>query len=132
MHRLTTGAVGRIDSIVRSYGGDLYRHVGNTVIAAFGARRAHGNDPERAVRAALDLNRNLYGGAEPPRIGVACGLVVVDGGPDFVLTGTAVQEGGRLATLADPGSILISHGVRNALDGFLDLESREGTAVAPA
>jgi DNA-binding SARP family transcriptional activator len=126
MHRLTTDAVGRIQTTVRTYGGDLYRHVGNTVIAAFGARRAHGNDPERAVRAALDLNRNLNGGAEPPRIGVACGLVVVDGGPDFVLTGTAVQEGGRLAALADPGCILISHAIRNALDGLLDLESGEG------
>ena len=126
MHRLATGTVSRIESTVRTYGGDLYRHVGNTVIAAFGARRAHGNDPERAVRAALDLNRNLDGGTAPPRIGVACGLVVVDGGQDFVLTGTAVQEGGRLATLAEPGCILISHAVREALDGFLYLESGAG------
>lgn len=102
MHRRTADAVVRIDTTVRNYGGDLYRHVGNTVFAAFGARRAHGNDPERAVRTALDLLRSEEGG-EPPRTGVACGLVMVDGGPDLILTGAAVQEGGRLAMLAEPG-----------------------------
>jgi DNA-binding SARP family transcriptional activator/tetratricopeptide (TPR) repeat protein len=125
-HRLMTGAVGHVESVARSYGGELYRHVGNTVIAAFGARRAHGNDPERALRAALDLRAKLPGRIERPRIGVACGPVVVDGGSDFVLTGTAVQEGGRLATLAEPGNILISQAVRDGLDGSLELESGAG------
>ncbi|WP_203103048.1 BTAD domain-containing putative transcriptional regulator [Skermanella rosea] len=126
MHRQTADAVGHVERIARSYGGDLYRHVGNTVIAAFGARRSHGNDPERALRAALDLRAGVDGTAEPPGIGVSCGLVVVDGGPDFVLTGTAMQEGNRLATLAGPGDILVSRGVREALDGFLDLEGGGG------
>ncbi|WP_169789355.1 BTAD domain-containing putative transcriptional regulator [Skermanella aerolata] len=125
MHRRTAGAVVRIDTTVRNYGGDLYRHVGNTVFAAFGARRAHGNDPERAVRTALDLLRSEEGG-EPPRTGVACGLVMVDGGPDLMLTGAAVQEGGRLAMLAEPGEILISQAVREALDGLLDLKGTHG------
>ena len=43
----------RVDGIVESFGGTVDKHIGDCVMAAFGAPVAHGNDPERVARAAL-------------------------------------------------------------------------------
>ena len=42
-------------TIVERYGGTLEKYIGDAVMAVWGAPTAHEDDPERAVRAALDI-----------------------------------------------------------------------------
>src|SRR5262247_1864022 len=41
---------------IERYGGFVEKYVGDAVLAVFGAPRAHEDDPERALHAALDLH----------------------------------------------------------------------------
>ena len=45
-----------MDRTVAAYGGSVIDHAGDGVLAVFGAPVAYGNDPERAVRAALEMH----------------------------------------------------------------------------
>jgi class 3 adenylate cyclase len=55
VHGLLERFFARIDGIVQSFGGTVDKHIGDCVMAVFGAPVAHGNDPERAARAALAI-----------------------------------------------------------------------------
>ena len=44
------------DRAIEHYGGTVDKHMGDSVMALFGAPVAHGDDPLRAVRAALDIH----------------------------------------------------------------------------
>src|SRR2546423_500876 len=44
-----------VDGVVGEHGGTVDKHVGETLVALWGARGARGGDPERAVRAALAM-----------------------------------------------------------------------------
>ena len=66
MHAITDRFFGLADGLIERFGGSIDKHIGDCVMAVFGAPVAHGNDPERAVRAALairdampDLGREL-------------------------------------------------------------------------
>ena len=77
----TSIAFGR--ELVR-FGGTVEKFIGDAVCGFFGAPRAHGDDPERAVRAALavvdwiaDLNEGDVEPALHVRVGVATGEALV-------------------------------------------------------
>jgi class 3 adenylate cyclase len=53
-----------VDGIVLGYGGTVDKHIGDAVMALFGAPRAHDDDPLRATRAALDIHEALPGLSE--------------------------------------------------------------------
>ena len=48
-----------VDDIVLGYGGTIDKHIGDAVMALFGAPRAHDTDALRAARAALDIHAAL-------------------------------------------------------------------------
>jgi class 3 adenylate cyclase/tetratricopeptide (TPR) repeat protein len=108
-----------VGRIVAEYGGWVERHIGDCVMAVFGAPTAHGNDDERAIRAALSVRDAMAGlGAEirhdiNVHIGLACGQVVaggsgIDGHRDYVVTGPSVNLASRLADAAAAGEIFVS------------------------
>jgi class 3 adenylate cyclase/tetratricopeptide (TPR) repeat protein len=116
----------RLADEIGRYEGLLEKFMGDAVLAVFGVPRAHEDDAERAVRAALEmqavlseLNRSFAAEGKPElamRIGVEAGEVLVDveraSGPrDRMLTGDAVNTAARLQTAADPGRVLVGPGV---------------------
>jgi imidazoleglycerol phosphate dehydratase HisB/class 3 adenylate cyclase len=55
VHTLLSRFFDRADRIVEDHGGRVDKHIGDCVMAVFGAPIAHGNDAARAVRSALAL-----------------------------------------------------------------------------
>ena len=45
--------------VVQKYGGTVDKFIGDEIMALFGAPVAHGNDAERALRAALEMTEEL-------------------------------------------------------------------------
>ena len=56
-HTLLNRYFEAVDGIVAGYGGFVDKHMGDNVMAVFGAPTAHSDDPQRAVRAALDIHK---------------------------------------------------------------------------
>ncbi len=124
------------DEIVRSFGGRVDKHIGDAVMAVFGAPVSHGNDSERAVRAALEIH-DVLKTFEPPlsaHIGIANGVVVAsrtgsDTHREYTVTGNSVNLAARLQDLAGHGESLASASVRNALAGIFGWEPKGETAI---
>lgn len=110
------------DRAIADYGGRIDKHIGDEVMAVFGAPQAHDNDPERAVRAALAIHDGIAN-FEPPlqvHVGIASGTVVASGtGSDthreYTVIGDSVNLASRLCDLAGPGEIIISSEVHRAI-----------------
>ena len=92
-------------------GGTVEKFAGDAVMAAFGAPAAREDHVERALHAALAMQRRLVelGGQLSLRIGVNTGEVVVGPareGSSFV-TGDPVNVAARLEQIAEPGDVLV-------------------------
>ena len=115
------------DGAVERYGGHVDKHIGDGVMAVFGAPVAHTDDSERAVRAALDIHRDI-GQFDPPltvHVGIASGEVVASGlgseaHQEYTVTGESVNLASRLQDLARSGETLISKAVHDAVAGQVD------------
>lgn len=101
--------------VVNRFGGIALRVVGDQLIALFGAPVAHGDDAERAVRAALELHHcaRHQGGALgrlPLRVGLNTGEMMFGPvGPDreFTVVGDAVNVASRLSASAPPAGTVV-------------------------
>jgi class 3 adenylate cyclase/tetratricopeptide (TPR) repeat protein len=128
------------DHLVVEHGGRVDKHVGDCVMAVFGAPVAHGNDAERAVRAALTIRDAMPAlSAEAGRpvrvhIGIAGGQVVASGTGsathrEYTVTGDTVNLAARLTDAARPGEALVSKAVWQALADRLDCEETGALTV---
>jgi hypothetical protein len=117
-----------VDGIVVGYGGTVDKHIGDAVMALFGAPRAHDDDPMRAARAALDIHEALgrmsVHTIRPlqAHVGIASGEVVAGilgraEASDYTVLGDSVNLAARLVAAAGPGETLLSDGVYRALSG---------------
>ena len=118
--------------------GTVEKFIGDAVMAAFGAPVAHEDDAERALHAALAMQRRfgeLFGEQLALRIGVNTGDVVVGRpreGSSFV-TGDTVNVCARLEQAAAPGEILVGERTAAAVRGafeFGDLQTVEAKGKA--
>jgi class 3 adenylate cyclase len=92
---------------IEAAGGTIEKFAGDAVMAAFGAPEALEDHAERALHAALSMQRRVEGGFAL-RVGVNTGEVVVGRpreGSSFV-SGNAVNVAARLEQAAEPGEIL--------------------------
>jgi class 3 adenylate cyclase/tetratricopeptide (TPR) repeat protein len=131
IHALLGCFFDQVDRLVEEHGGHIDKHIGDCVMAVFGAPVAHGNDSERAVRAALaireampDLSARL-GRTIGVHIGVAGGQVVASrtGSAShraYTVTGDTVNLASRLTDAAGSGEILISAKVRRSVGDRFD------------
>ena len=131
LHTLVTRFYEAADGIVEGYGGTVDKHLGDGVMALFGAPRAHGDDPVRAVRAAFDIHQAMAGlSAEAGRTlaihaGIASGEVVAGGlgreaHQEYTVLGESVNLAARLDGLAGAGETLIAEAVRLAVAGQVE------------
>ena len=100
----------RLVAVVTEFGGRVDKIVGDAIIALFGAPIAHEDDAERAVRAALVMQRTISETQEGVhlRVGINTGEVLVGAiraGGDYTAMGDVVNVASRLQTLAAPGHI---------------------------
>src|SRR5436853_7664111 len=111
---------------IESAGGTVEKFIGDAVLASFGAPAALEDHAERALHAALGMQRRLrelFGDRLALRIGVNTGEVVVGRpreGSSFV-TGDAVNVGARLEQAAGPGEILVGERTAGAARGAFEL-----------
>jgi class 3 adenylate cyclase len=100
--------------VIAEHGGTLEKFIGDALMAVFGLPQAHGNDPERALAAALALRAAVAEDAVLAErfalhIGVNTGEVVAAADPtsaDSLVTGDAVNTAARIYDAAAPGEIL--------------------------
>jgi class 3 adenylate cyclase/tetratricopeptide (TPR) repeat protein len=139
-HTLLNRYFGVVDKIVESYGGSIDKHMGDNVMAVFGAPVAHTDDPERAVRAAHDIHDAVtklgdnVSGPLQVHIGIASGQVVASGtGSDthreYTITGDSVNLASRLQNVARAGETCISDAVQRAVAGFAVCEAMDEVAI---
>ena len=111
---------------IEGAGGTVEKFVGDAVMAAFGAPAALEDHAERALHAALSMQRRLeelFGDSLSLRIGVNTGEVVVGqprDGSSFV-TGDAVNVAARLEQAAEPGEVLVGERTAVAVLGAFEL-----------
>ncbi len=145
VHTIQKAYFSRSRKAIERHGGVVEKFIGDAVMAVFGVPTAYEDDPERAIRAALDmqaamgeLNQDLaddsmlYGDqaglARSLRIGVNTGRVVISfmgGAEDFVAVGDTVNVTSRLESVAPPGGILISNACYRHVRGVFGVEPRE-------
>jgi class 3 adenylate cyclase/predicted ATPase len=107
----------RADRIVIEAGGTVDKHIGDCVMAVFGAPVAHGDDAVRACRAARDiLDIGEAGAALKVHGGIAMGQVFAGATGSthhgtYTVTGSAVNLASRLCDLASPGEMLVAENV---------------------
>ena len=117
---------------VTELGGHVLKKLGDGLMALFGYPHAQENDAERAVRAALAIQRALgelnarNAGTEAPqlaaRIGLESGQVVVDATGEVF--GEAPNVAARVQAPAEPGAILVTATVQRQTAGLFVAEDR--------
>jgi len=131
----------RLDHIILQHGGIIDKHIGDALMALWGIDNASENDPERAVRAALQMlqeiviwrrqNARRIGsrGEEEPivsmRVGVHTGPALlgrVGTTREFTAIGDTVNTASRLEQAAPAGGIFISQTTQQLVRGLFDLQ----------
>jgi class 3 adenylate cyclase/tetratricopeptide (TPR) repeat protein len=115
-------------AVVASYDGHVGGVSGDALVVSFGYPRSHGDEPERAVRTAIDIITAVERLAPPcgtnlqVRIGIATGLVVVSerssGEADIV--GETPNLANRLQAIAEPNTVVVSATTRQLTGRLFD------------
>ncbi|MDP1820698.1 MAG: adenylate/guanylate cyclase domain-containing protein [Acidimicrobiales bacterium] len=109
---LLDSCFGVLVPVIEAHGGTVDKIIGDELMAVWGAPRAHEDDPERAVRAALALLEALdrMDGALEMRVGINTGEVLagpVGPGGAYTVTGDTVNTAHRLVGVAERGTVLV-------------------------
>jgi class 3 adenylate cyclase/predicted ATPase len=117
---------------VEEMGGKVAKKLGDGLMALFGYPVAQENDAERAVRAAVliqrslaELNRQNEGTGRPAlvaRIAIDSGPVVIDA--DGEIFGDVPNIAARAQALAEPGGVVITARVQRQVAGLFVAEER--------
>jgi len=121
-----------LDSAIVAHGGSIDKHVGDAVMALWGTEQAREDDPARAVRAGLAMQRALQafcqerGVSLSMRIGIHTGPVLlgrVGTTGEFTAMGDTVNLANRLEQAAPPGGVLISHNTCRQVQGLFEVRT---------
>jgi class 3 adenylate cyclase len=117
---------------VTGFGGRVLKKLGDGLMALFGYPQAQENDAERAVRAALAIQRalaeinarNANKGLPEllARVGVESGRVVVERTGEVF--GDAPNVAARVEAAAEPGSVLVTMNVQRQIAGLFVVDEQ--------
>ena len=113
---VTDRVLAALAGAVKTFGGHVDKLTGDGIMAVFGAPVAHEDDAERAVRAALSMQRAVrrvlddeQGGGAPLglRVGLNTGQVVagIQAAIEYTVIGDTVNTAARLADAAAVGAV---------------------------
>ena len=128
----------RVDRAIRDHGGRIDKHIGDAVMALFGTPTVREDDPERAIRAALQIQtevrewkmefrKSKYSQQAKKiqlRIGINTGPALlgrVGTIGEYTAIGDTVNLASRLEQVAPVGGILISHDTYQHVRGMFDV-----------
>jgi adenylate cyclase len=141
---LINDLLGRLVDCVHRYDGLVDKFTGDGLMAAFGAPIAHENDPELAVRAALDMQRAAVefepiaraqlGAPLRIRIGIhsgpaIAGIIGTQEQAAYTVIGETVNLAARLESLARPSHILVSSRVYHQTRALFNFQSMGTTQI---
>jgi class 3 adenylate cyclase/tetratricopeptide (TPR) repeat protein len=112
-----------VSRCIEAHGGTIEKFAGDAVMAAFGIPRAHEDDAERALRAALEIQASVAELGIECTIGVEAGEVVSEDSDSTFATGQAVNFAARLQQAAEPNEILVGEGAYRLAAQAIELES---------
>jgi class 3 adenylate cyclase/tetratricopeptide (TPR) repeat protein len=132
--------------VIELYGGTVEKFIGDAVMAVWGAPSATEDDPERAVRAALELVDAVEALGEEvgapellARAGVLTGEAAVTLGAtgEGMVAGDLVNTASRIQSIAPPGVVYVGDSTRRATEqavayentGSHELEGKDGLYV---
>ncbi len=128
----------RLDAAIVEQGGWIDKHIGDAVMALWGVETVQEDDPERAVRAALEMQsalarfREEQGVELAMRIGINTGPVLlgeVGSRREFTAMGDTVNVASRLEHAAPVGGVLISHDTYRHVRGVFDVQTPDPIQV---
>ena len=134
---IMNGAFEHLIPPVYRYEGTLARLMGDAILAFFGAPIGHEDDPERAVRAGLEILESIqpyrqevsrrWGVDFDVRVGINTGLVVVgavgsDMRVEYTAMGDAVNVAARMEQTASPGTIQVSDSTKALIERLFEFE----------
>ena len=121
---------GRLDRIVKEYGGIIDKQLGNSLMVIWGAPDTLEDDAERAISASLEILKavnEIKEGIDHPaakalrlRLGIHTGLALaghigVQG--EYTVIGETVNIAKRMGEQSEPGSLIISESTYQAIRG---------------
>ncbi len=139
MRAILTGYFNLMTEQIRKHDGTIEKYIGDAVMAVFGIPNAHEDDPDRAIRASLDMQAALNAFNEQRlahdrnaarlqmRIGINTGEVATPSTAatvqrqDFLITGDAVNVAARLQQVATPDTILVGERTYLATRGMFNV-----------
>ena len=121
----------RARTLISRYGGVVEKFIGDAVMAVWGTPVAAEGDPERAVRAGLDLvaavaelGEEMGVAGLAARAGIVTGEMAVTLGSEAegMVIGDAVNTASRVQATAQPGQLLVDVATRRLADGGVGFE----------
>lgn len=138
----------RVDKAILDHGGRIDKHIGDAIMSLHGTPTAREDDPERAIRSALQIQAEVkewkreQAEASPGyraqiqniqlRIGIHTGpalLGTVGTLGEYTAIGDTVNLANRLESNAPKGGILISHDTHQHVRGIFDVTALEPITV---
>jgi class 3 adenylate cyclase len=127
----------RLRAEIEAFGGTVEKFIGDAVVAVFGAPVAHGDDPERTVRAALAARGAVaeLNAADPQldlqvRLAVNTGEAIVSLGAraelgEAMVAGDVVNTASRLQSAAPANAVLVGEETYRATRDLVDFREAE-------
>jgi class 3 adenylate cyclase/tetratricopeptide (TPR) repeat protein len=142
--RLINLCLQELSEAIYEFDGYIDKYIGDAIMAVFGAPKAHEDDPERALRAALAMQQRLEQFNQNPPMPlpeplgihmgintgtIIAGMVGTDRKRSYTVMGDAVNVASRLEGVSERGEILISEATYQLTNRLFVFEEREAVKV---